>query len=97
MVTERCGKRAKIDSIAARLLRRHIEAIVLPCTFHGTINGATRAGNFFRRDPTHSADKRPGLSPGIERTTFPQSPPPPPPAPPPLEPWSARSQVRSCG
>jgi hypothetical protein len=46
MVTRCCGKRARIDSIAARLLRRHIEAIVLPRAFHGTVKGAKRAGNF---------------------------------------------------
>jgi hypothetical protein len=38
MMTQRCGKRARIDSIAERILRCHIEAMVLPRAFHGTIN-----------------------------------------------------------
>jgi hypothetical protein len=49
MVTQGCGKRARIDSIAARILRRHIEAIVLPRVFHGTVNDAMRAGGVFGR------------------------------------------------
>jgi hypothetical protein len=50
MMTQRCGKRARIDSIAERILRCHIEAIVLPRAFHGTVNHAWRAGYFLQRN-----------------------------------------------
>jgi hypothetical protein len=43
MMTQRCGKRARIDSIAERILRCHIEAMVLLRAFHGTFNHAKRA------------------------------------------------------
>src|ERR1700730_8976433 len=61
MVTRCCGKRVRIDSIAARLLRRHIEAIVLPRAFHGTVNGAMRLTR---------QKKRPGHCPGLRKNNF---------------------------
>src|ERR1700719_4697661 len=94
-----CGKRERIDSIAARMLRRHIEVTVLPRVFHAAVNDANRTGDF-RCCTTRTAfeGKRPGrCARASKEAVFPQSPPPAPPAPPPLEPWSARSQVRSCG
>jgi hypothetical protein len=47
-VTQGCGKRERIDSIAARMLRRHIEAMVLPRAFHAAVNDANRIGDFRR-------------------------------------------------
>src|ERR1700730_4658659 len=41
-----CGKRERIDSIAARMLRRHIEATVWPRVFHAAVNDANRTGYF---------------------------------------------------
>jgi hypothetical protein len=70
MVTQCCGKRARIDSIAERILRCHIEAIVLPCAFHGTVNGAKRAGNYSGAMRLTRQIKGPGASPGLERTAY---------------------------
>jgi hypothetical protein len=49
-MTQCCGKRARIDSIAERILRRHIVAIVLPRAFHEAVNYAKRAADFLMRE-----------------------------------------------
>jgi hypothetical protein len=66
-MTQRCGKRARIDSIAERMLRRHIEAIVLPRAFHGIVNHAKRAGNISGATRLIRQKKGPGACPGLER------------------------------
>jgi hypothetical protein len=45
-VIQGCGKRVRIDSIFERILRRHIEAMVLPSAFHAAVNDAKR-GEYF--------------------------------------------------
>jgi hypothetical protein len=47
-VTQGCGKRVRIDSIAERILRRHIEATMSPPAFHAAVNYAKRAEYFSR-------------------------------------------------
>jgi hypothetical protein len=45
-VTRSCGKRVRIDSIVERILRCHIEAMVLPPGFHGAVHYA-KSGEYF--------------------------------------------------
>src|ERR1700680_3987161 len=70
-VTRSCGKRVRIDSIVERILRCHIEAMVLPPAFHGAVHYAKSGEYFFAhknlitpRDWLCSERKRPGRVPG---------------------------------